>query len=92
MKPILEVIEARIWSNSKTNRVASIYGAVPWTSNTEREDWKLIQIGFTWRTSSGTVGIGRQPCATREEAEQVMNQINAEYEERVRLLRDSRED
>lgn len=73
---ILEVIESKRWKNNKTGATASIYGAVPYTSETEKQEWSIETVGFTWRKSDGTIGLGRPPAATYEEAINVMNRIN----------------
>lgn len=74
---IEEVVESRVWSNATTGATASIYGACPWTSDAEREQWDLKITGWTWRLANGTIGMGRKPVDTREEAEEIMTQHNA---------------
>lgn len=76
---VIEVIPARHWLHKASGLRASIYGAVPWTGaagNTE-EDWEMVTSGFTWLNDNGTVGLGRVPAATREEADAVMERMNA---------------
>lgn len=73
---ILEVIESKHWVNILNGRTASIYGAVPWTRSQDEKHWKLKSRGFTWRLDNGTVGLGRQPVATRIEAEEIMKNFN----------------
>jgi hypothetical protein len=64
-----DVIESRRWKRDD-GRTASIYGAVPWVSDAERGRWAIESVGFTVRDNQrGTVGIGRAPWPTREEAE-----------------------
>jgi hypothetical protein len=73
-----EVIESRRWNNAKTGATASLYGAVPWTSEAGRVDWAIETVGYTWRdTVKGTIGIGRVPAKTIEEAEEVAAKLNA---------------
>lgn len=63
-----EVIEAKIWRH-KNGRAASIYGACPWISASDRENWAIEHTGFTVRnTMDGTIGLGRMPFATHAEA------------------------
>ena len=51
-----EVIERKIWRH-ESGRVAAIYGAVPWTSETEKLQWRMESAGWTIRDSKiGTVG------------------------------------
>lgn len=76
---ILEVIESRRWKHTKTGQTASPYGAVPWSTDAEREHWTLETVGYTWKLDNGTVGLGRRPAKTREEALQIMNEVNALY-------------
>jgi hypothetical protein len=75
---ITEVIPARRWRH-RNGSTASIYGAVPWTGapgNTQ-SDWEMETSGWTWVNRDGTIGLGRVPAATREEAEEVMRRVNA---------------
>jgi hypothetical protein len=64
-----EVVPACRW-RSTDGRTASVYGAVPWTSEAERPLWSVERTGWTVRNPiTLETGIGRAPCATREEAE-----------------------
>jgi len=64
------VIPSKRWVNRKTGRTASIYGAQPWSSPVEEADWEIETVGWTVRDNvSGTVGIGRIPWTTQEEAQ-----------------------
>lgn len=74
---IVQVIPSRVWVNRVTGQRASIYGAAPWTSEADRANWEMVNQGFTWELSNGTVGLGRVPASTREEAEKVMHAHNA---------------
>jgi hypothetical protein len=73
---IIEVIPAKRWKNTITGATASIYGAVPWSSDSEKQQWTLETVGFTWRVDNRTVGIGRVPAKTEEEAIEVMERFN----------------
>lgn len=64
-----EVIPSRRWRNKTTGAIASIYGAVPWWDAAAKDHWEIETCGFTIRWPDGTVGIGRKPFETREEAE-----------------------
>lgn len=77
---ILEVIESFHWLNVKTGATASIYGAVPWTSKDGESQWSKVSRGFTWRLYNGTVGLGRIPAKSREEAENIMSHFNNRME------------
>lgn len=74
---VLEVIPSKVWKNKNTGATASIYGAVPYHTTAEAEGWEIITRGFTWVNSNGTVGLGRVPAKTYEEAVEVMNKFNA---------------
>lgn len=64
-----EVVTARLWRRDD-GRTASVYGAVPWTSLTEKVRWQVVDVGFTiYDARRNTYGIGRVPFATREEAQ-----------------------
>ena len=73
---VIEIIESKHWVNTKTGATASIYGAVPYTSETDKPNWEIKVRGYTWRLDNGTIGLCRQPAKTYEEALAVMNQIN----------------
>jgi len=73
---IIEVIESKHWVNRKTGQTASLYGAKPWTGNGDKSDWVLESRGWTWRLDNGTVGLGRQPVKTYQEALDIMVTIN----------------
>lgn len=76
MARILEVIESKRWKNVKNGCTASIYGACPYTNDAEKQDWIIEVVGYTWRLDNGTVGLGRIPAKTREEALAVMDKFN----------------
>jgi hypothetical protein len=64
-----EVIESRQWRHT-SGRTASIYGAAPWTAESDKPNWEVVSRGWTVRNPhTGQVGACRQPWATREEAE-----------------------
>lgn len=63
-----EVIESRRWRN-QDGRTASLYGAVPYAQDAEREGWTVETVGFTIRHPDGTIGLGRAPFETREAAQ-----------------------
>lgn len=73
---IIQIVESKHWVNSKTNQTASIYGAVPYTNDLDKQDWSIQTRGYTWRLDNGTVGLGRTPVKTYGEALEVMQQFN----------------
>lgn len=76
---ILEVIESKRWVNKLTGRTASIYGAVPYTGESDKPNWSIEKVGYTWRLDNGTIGLGRQAAKTREEALQFMVAYNERF-------------
>ena len=78
---VMEVIESKRWVNSVTGQTASIYGAVPYFGEAEKSKWSVQSVGWTWKMENGTIGLGRMPAATREEALQLMNQVNTLQDE-----------
>ena len=64
-----EVIESKVWTHTSGRR-ASIYGAAPWTTESDAPNWSIVNRGWTVRNPfTGEVGACRKPFATREEAE-----------------------
>lgn len=71
-----EVVVSKVWKRDD-GRTASIYGAVPWQSDDEATRWKLVETGFTVKnTQTGTIGVGKQPFQTREEAQFLADKLN----------------
>lgn len=73
---VIEVVESRVWVHVSGRRT-SVHGSCPWTSDRERKDWALQTQGYTWHLDNGTIGLGRVPAKTREEAEEVMRKVNS---------------
>ncbi len=72
------VVESLVWRNARTGATASPYGACPWTRPADEADWSLEKRGYTLRDNHrGTVGIGRQPWKTQEEAQTAADNWNA---------------
>lgn len=66
---MFDIIESKRWV-CDDGRTASIYGSIPWVSDSERSQWRIQIVGYTVQhKKTGTVGIGRKPWETREEAE-----------------------
>lgn len=64
-----EVIPYRVWVRDDGMQ-ASIYGGLPYVSDAEKARWKVEQVGWSVRNpNNGQIGIGRKPCASKEEAE-----------------------
>lgn len=60
---------SRTWV-SAAGRRASIYGALPWYTQAQRdaEGWRMVTRGWVPCWADGTVGAGRQPHGTLAEA------------------------
>ena len=72
-----EIIPAKRWVHAD-GRTASVYGAVPYTSEAEQASWSIQSVGFTIRDNkTNTVGLGRTPFKTIEEANAVLTKIGA---------------
>ena len=67
MKP-LRVIPCKVWRHKLTKRTASIYGANPCSGlpGDMRQDWDIVQVGWTTQNDNGTTGLGIRPFATAE--------------------------
>lgn len=70
------VIESKCWCHV-SGRTASLYGAAPWTSAADKPNWRIETRGYTIKNPDGTIGCGRPPCATREEAQALADRLNA---------------
>ena len=70
-----DIIPAKRWIHTD-GRTASIYGAVPYTSEAEQASWSIQPVGFTIRDNkTNTVGLGRMPFKTIEEANAVLTKM-----------------
>jgi len=76
---VTKVIPSRVWNHIPSGSKASIYGACPWTMESDKKNWEVVQQGWTWQNSNGTVGLGRRPAATYEEALEVMDKVNGRF-------------
>ena len=72
-----EIIPAKRWVHTD-GRTASIYGAVPYTSEAEQASWSIQSVGFTIRDNkTNTVGLGRKPFASMDDAQAVLTKLGA---------------
>lgn len=68
--PRYEVIPARLWRNRVTGATASVYGALPWTSEADKSNWEMASVGWTIRDNrDNTVGLGHKPWGTATAAQ-----------------------
>jgi hypothetical protein len=66
---MFDIIESKKWV-CNDGRTASIYGSCPWVSDADRDQWKVQIVGYTVQhKKTGTVGIGRKPWETLEDAQ-----------------------
>jgi hypothetical protein len=64
-----EVVPAHIYQRDD-GKTASIHGALPWHTDSEKERWKVVQVGFTvYNPYTNQYGTGRAPFATADEAQ-----------------------
>jgi hypothetical protein len=73
---IIRVFEFWAWVNARTGALATLCGGAPWRTESERADWAIQLLGFTWEHANGIIGLDRAPTTTREEAETVMKDYN----------------
>ena len=72
-----EIVESKKWVNTVTGATASIYGAVPYTNDTDKANWSIEMVGYTIRNNdTGTVGLGRLPFKTMYEAVEHLRKLN----------------
>lgn len=83
-----EIIQCRFWRRDDGAR-ASVFGAVPWTSDAERPRWQIVTDGYTLRWSDGTVGTyGHGRCPTFEDARQIAERANARRIDGLEQMKD----
>lgn len=64
-----EIIESKVYLRDD-GRTFSIHGACPWNNEVDKQRYTLEVRGYTVRDKqTNTVGIGRVPWKTREEAQ-----------------------
>lgn len=44
-----EIVPSRFWKNKITGSTASLYGAVPYTNEADRQNWEIVSNGFVWK-------------------------------------------
>lgn len=64
-----EVVPHQVWCHKVTGKTASLFGAVPYTGDHDKDDWELVTVGWTVKHPDGTRGVGRFAMATQEEAQ-----------------------
>lgn len=74
---IVNIIPSKHWKNAVTGATTSIYGSVPYVNEQDKANWQIVIRGYTWQLDNGTVGLGRQPAKTMNEALEVMKQFNS---------------
>jgi hypothetical protein len=62
------VAVARVWKHT-SGLTASVRGACPWTTEADKLNWKMVNVGWTVVHPDGTSGLGRKPFLTREGAQ-----------------------
>lgn len=71
------LIKRKYWKHV-SGKKASIYGACPWFSDSEKDDWKLVTDGWTVEnTKTGDIGrVNRKIPDDFEEAQKVVDELN----------------
>lgn len=64
-----KAVPHRRWHHKPSGRTAGVFGAVPYTSEADKADWELVDVGWTVEHPDGTRGVGRFAMDTKEEAE-----------------------
>lgn len=82
---VVSIIPYYVWVHKTTGRKVSVSGALPWVSESEKQNWEMQQQGFTWQMSNGTRGFGRPAANTVEEAKELANKINKGKPYKVRV-------
>ena len=70
------VIPSSVWRHAISGKTVSIYGSSPWTSAADKPHWTIVDRGWTIQNPDGTVGCGRPPFATKEEAQALAARLN----------------
>lgn len=63
----VKIVPSFKWVHQITAQWVSIYGAVPWTTPSEKKLWKKEQVGWTtYNVNDNTYGFGRQPFSSED--------------------------
>lgn len=79
MAHTLEIIPRRFWKNIQTGQVASFYGAVPYVNDDDKNNWQLIEDGFSIHDKTLNIIFGNtyKPYKwTFEEAQTAVNRLS----------------
>lgn len=77
MSTRFSIVENKVWENDVTGQRASIYGAVPYHSQKEAENWKMVTNGYSVTDMVDNIGcVGGRVFSTKGEAEQKMKSLN----------------
>lgn len=74
-----EAVPLKRWVNKKTGAQSSIFGAVPWMTAAEKDDWEIEQRGWGIKNiETGKIKTKPYPpyCYTKERAEWVAAEWN----------------
>ena len=70
-----EIIEHKHWRHTNGKK-ASFYGTIPWISDKEKEQWRIVSNGYTIRDlKTGTIGGFGSPFKTKEEAQNKISKL-----------------
>ena len=72
---VVNVIPNRCWKNKVTEQTVSLYGSVPYLSEAEKDNWEVVEKGYTTENNNGTVG-GMQCINSSMSREEVVERVN----------------
>jgi len=71
-----QIVDAKRWVHVD-GRTASIYGACPYVSDTDKSNWSIETVGYTIRDNkTNTVGMGRKPFTSMYDAVVALRNLN----------------
>jgi len=73
-----KVVPHRYWRNLLNSRTVSIHGAMPFTSDADAKNWRVVENGYTiYDAVRGTYGVYACPAgSSKEHAEGVAAVLN----------------
>lgn len=73
-----EAVPHRLYRNLTNGATASIYGAVPWQTDGEAKNWRVVENGWTVHDRvNNTTGVYACPSgSSKEHAETVADKLN----------------
>jgi len=67
---------SKVWKHINGS-TASIFGACPYTSEDDKKNWSMVEVGYTIRDNKrNTVGLGIKPFKSKYDAVVVVCNLN----------------